>query len=83
MEFSRQESWSRLPFPSPRDIPDRGIKPGSPILEADSLPSQRVGKPLVAFITYHTISFSNFYAYLLLSFNHSRMFSSVQLLSHV
>ena len=37
MEFSRQEYWSRLPFPSPEDIPDAGIKPGSPILQADSL----------------------------------------------
>ena len=39
MEFSRQEYWSWLPFPSPEDILDRGIKPGSPALQVDSLPS--------------------------------------------
>ena len=36
MEFSRQEYWSGLPFPSPRDLPDPGIKPGSPALQADA-----------------------------------------------
>ena len=36
MEFSRQEYWSGLPFPSPGDLPDPGIK-GSPALQADSL----------------------------------------------
>ena len=35
MDFSRQESWNRLPFPSPGDLPDPGIKPGSPALQAD------------------------------------------------
>ena len=35
MEFSRPEYWSGLPFPSPRDLPDPGIKPGSPTLQAD------------------------------------------------
>ena len=40
MEFSRQEYWSGLPFPSPVDLPDPGIKPGSPALQADSLPSE-------------------------------------------
>ena len=38
MGFSRQEYWSGLPFPSPEDLPDRGIKPRSPGLQADSLP---------------------------------------------
>ena len=33
MEFSRQEHWSGLPFPSPGDLPDPGIKPGSPALQ--------------------------------------------------
>ena len=37
MEFSRQEYWSGLPFPPPGDLPDPGIKPGSPALQADSL----------------------------------------------
>ena len=40
MGFSTQEYWSELPFPSPRDLPDRGIKPGSPVLQADSLPTE-------------------------------------------
>ena len=39
MGFSRQEYWSGLPFPSPGDLPDPGIKPGSPALQAESLPS--------------------------------------------
>ena len=38
MEFSRQDYWSGLPFPSPGDLPDPGIEPGSPALQADSLP---------------------------------------------
>ena len=37
MEFSRQEYWSGLPFPSPGDLPDPEIKPESPALQADSL----------------------------------------------
>ena len=35
--FSRQECWSGLPFPSPGDLPDPGIEPGSPTLQADAL----------------------------------------------
>ena len=46
MGFSRQEYWSGLPFPSPGDLPDPGIKPMSPALEADALPSEPPGKPL-------------------------------------
>ena len=38
MKFSRQEYWSGLPFPSPGDLPDPGMEPGSPALQADSLP---------------------------------------------
>ena len=45
MEFSRQEYWSGLPFPSPGDLHDSGIEPGSPALQADSLPSETAGKP--------------------------------------
>ena len=44
MGFSRQEYWSRLPFPPPGDLPDPGIKPGSPALQADALPSEPPGK---------------------------------------
>ena len=46
MEFSRQEYWSGLPFPSPGDLPDPGIEPGSPTLQADTLPSEPQGKPM-------------------------------------
>ena len=37
MGFSRQEYWSGLPFPSPGDLPDAGIEPTSPALQADAL----------------------------------------------
>ena len=40
MGFSRQEYWNGLPFPSPGDLPDPGIKPRSPALEADALTSE-------------------------------------------
>ena len=40
MEFSRQEYWSGVPFPSPVDPPDPEIKPGSSALQVDSLPSE-------------------------------------------
>ena len=40
MEFSRQEYWSGLPFPSSGDLPDPGIKAGCPALQADALPSE-------------------------------------------
>ena len=49
MEFSRQEYWSGLPFPSPGDLPDPGIKPRSPALQAASLPSEPAGKPMDIF----------------------------------
>ena len=39
-EFSRQEYWSGLPFPSPGDLPDPGIEPRSPALQADALLSE-------------------------------------------
>ena len=45
MEFSRQEYWSGLPFPSQGDLPDPGIEPRSPALQADALPSEPPGKP--------------------------------------
>ena len=44
-EFSRQEYWSGLLFPSPGDLPNPGIEPGSPALQADALPSEPPGKP--------------------------------------
>ena len=44
MEFSRREYWSGLLFPSPGDLPDPGIEPGYPALQADALPSEPPGK---------------------------------------
>ena len=59
--FSRQEYWSDLPFPSPGDLPNPGIEPGSPALEADALTSEP-GRcvevkcnPLVGFIRLYII----------------------------
>ena len=46
MGFSREEYWGRLLFPSPGDLPDPGIEPGSPALQADSLPSELPTKPV-------------------------------------
>ena len=43
--FSRQEHWSGLPFPPPGDLPNAGIKPRCPLLQADCLPAEPQGKP--------------------------------------
>ena len=43
--FSKQEYWSELPFPSPGDLLDPGIKPASPALQVDSLPLSHQGSP--------------------------------------
>ena len=43
MEFFRQEYWSGLPFPSPGDLPNPGIEPGSPALQTDALPPEPPG----------------------------------------
>ena len=59
MEFSRQKSWSGLPFHCPGDLPDPGIEPGSPASPAVSLPSEPPGES-VNYMTYaytHTHSF--------------------------
>ena len=45
MGFPRQEYWSGLPCPPPGDLPNPGIEPGFPALQADSLPSEPPGKP--------------------------------------
>ena len=51
MEFSRQEYWSGLPFPSPGDLPNPGIEPRSPALQADALPYEPPGK--LKILLYH------------------------------
>ena len=58
MGFSRQESWSGLSFPSPEDLPDPGIKPRYPTLQADALPFEPPGLKFqvkVIFFLPHTI----------------------------
>ena len=45
LEFSRPEYWSGYPFPSPGDLPNPGIEPGSPALQVYSLPAEPQGKP--------------------------------------
>ena len=45
MKFSRQKYWSRFPFPSLENLPNPGIKPGSPAFQADALTSEPPGKP--------------------------------------
>ena len=47
MEFFRPEYWSGWPFPSPGDLPNPGIEPRSPALQADSLPDAPRGKPMI------------------------------------
>ena len=47
MGFSRQEYWNGWPFPSPGDLPDPGVEPGSPTTQADSLPFEPPGRPVV------------------------------------
>ena len=55
MRFTRQEYWSGLPLPSPGDLPDPGIEPWSPTLQADSLPTELWGKPGGAHNPWHLI----------------------------
>ena len=55
MRFSRQEYWSRLPFPSPGDLPNPGIEPRSPALQAYALPSEPPRKPISQFSKYHNL----------------------------
>ena len=55
MGFSRQEHWSGLPLPSPGDLPDPGIEPGCPALQADSLLSEPQGKSLHLFPRFFTV----------------------------
>ena len=53
MGFSRQENWSRLPFPSPGDLSYPVIEPGSPAMQADSLPTELQGSPVVGMKATH------------------------------
>ena len=59
MKFSWQEYWSGLPFPSPGDLHDPGVEPGSPALQADSLPFEPPGKPPMTIIGYIKLDSNN------------------------
>ena len=48
MGFPKQAYWSKLPFPSPGDLPDSGIEPKSPALQADSIQTQPPGKSFLS-----------------------------------
>ena len=50
--LNQQEYWNGLPFPSPRDLPNPGIEPKSPALQANSLPFESPGKPFKSFLDY-------------------------------
>ena len=65
--FSKQEYWSGLPFPSPGDLPDPGIEPKSPTLQAGSLPSDPPSYP------YQTGSDSKAWPYSQKPFLHSKV----------
>ena len=56
MGFSRQEYWSGFLFPSPGDLPNPGIKPGSPALQADSLPLSHQGSPQKVYAEQNVVS---------------------------
>ena len=56
MGFYRQEYWSGLPFPSPGDLPDPGIKLGSPALQADSLLSELPGTNILMLFQYRCVT---------------------------
>ena len=58
MGLSRQEYWRGLSFPSPGDLPDSEIEPGSPVLQADPLPSELPGEPYSTPIQQATIASS-------------------------
>ena len=52
MGFPRQEFWSGLPFPSPRDLPDPGIEPVSPALAGGFFATEPPGKPHCSIVAY-------------------------------
>ena len=66
MGFSRQECWSGLPFPSPGDLPNPGIEPRSPTLQADALPSEPPGKPIISIDKPSNMSLITFETFLVL-----------------
>ena len=65
MEFSRQEYWSGLQFPSPGDLPDPGIEPRSPAWQADALPSELPGKPSTVYSRFLLLVLNQYILFLL------------------
>ena len=61
LEFSRPEYWSGYPFPSPEELPNSGMEPKSPTLQADSLPAEPQRKPSVYHSYYNNWFFVCFY----------------------
>ena len=59
--FPRQEYWSRLPFPSPGDLPDQGIEPTSPALQTDFLPLCHLGSLFIWYYGANNINFTGLY----------------------
>ena len=57
MGFSRQGYWRGLPFPSPGDLSDPGIEPRSLALQADCLPSDPPGKPVLSKVTSYSVEY--------------------------
>ena len=74
MAFLSQDYWNGLPYPSPGDLPDPGIKPESPALQADSLPTEPPGKP-------SNCMFNNLRKFTLLHSTYSISFSTLDLVS--
>ena len=73
MEFSRPEYWSGEPFPSPGDLPNPGIKPLSPSLQADSFPAELPGKfssVIHGIILCHDLLYHHLYIYKIIYFIH-------------
>ena len=71
MRFPRREYWSGLPFPSPGYLPDPGIEPGSPTLQADSLPSELPGTPSYVYVCMYVYAYlCLLHTYMLIRNNH-------------
>ena len=80
MGLSRQEYWSEVPFPSPRDLPNPEIKPRSPALQPDSLPFELPGNPKSEFTVYFFLSNKHIALYRLWHSSHGHV---VQFLNRV
>ena len=77
MRFSRQGYWSGLPFPSPGNLPNPGIEPGSPVLQADCLPTELQGKPYVLIIIMYVSINDEFLSIITMLLSHLKMLSVI------